>query len=84
MSDGVQVWLVERTYTDKGLVTTVYATPDGERKLVEQLSANSRRSVTAAKTVAPEKLAASDPSEVDRFADEADRVAERHDPDDVL
>lgn len=84
MSDAERVWLVERTYTDKGLVTTVYATPDGERKLVEQHSAQSRRETTAARAVAPEKLAPSDPGEVDRYAEEAARMAERHDPDDQV
>lgn len=84
MSDDVQVWMVERTYTDKGLVTTVYATADGEHKIVEQLSAKSPREVTAGQRVPAERLDESDPEERERFAQEAQRMAEKHDPDDAV
>jgi hypothetical protein len=84
MSDEQRVWLVERTYTDKGLVTVVYATPDGERQLVEQLSAKSRRETTAARDVDPDKLAETDPDDRERYAAEVDRMAQRHEPDDVV
>lgn len=77
----VRVWLVEREFTDKGMVTLVYATPDGERRLVEQRAANAIEDVTAARDVDPDRLAPTDDGDVDRFADEAARMADRHDPD---
>lgn len=79
-----QVWLVYREYTDKGLVTAVYATPDGEHKHVEQLSANSPRTITAAKEVGEHRLEEADPEERDRYAEEVARMADRHDPDDAV
>jgi hypothetical protein len=81
MSD-VQVWLVERTFTDKGLVTLTYATPDGERVLVEQRSANALGDVTAAQTVEADRLAPADEDDRERYAGEAERMAEANDPDD--
>ena len=80
----VRVWLVEREYTDKGLVTLVYATTDGEQVLVEQRSANRLRDVTAARAVNPAKLIAPDDEDLDRYANEATRMAERHDPGDAV
>jgi hypothetical protein len=80
-------WLVERDYSDKGLVTLVYATPDGERALRMQRSANmlARQPVTAGRGVPEADL---DPVEGadrrERFAAEADRMAGRHDPDDEV
>lgn len=80
--DPVRAWLVEREFTDKGLVTLVYATADGERKLVEQRAANQLEDVTAATDVDPDRLAPTeDAAERERFADEAARMADRHDPD---
>lgn len=81
MSD-VQVWLVERTFTDKGLVTLTYATPDGERVLVEQRSANALGDVTAARTVDADRLAAAEEGDRERYAGEVDRMTGSHDPDD--
>jgi len=85
MSDGVVVWLVEREFTDKGLVTLTYATPDGERALVQQRSATQLGDVTAAREVAPDRLAPVE-GEADRarYADEVDRMAGRHDPGDTV
>lgn len=80
--DGVAVWLVQREFTDKGLLTLVYATTDGERKLVEQRSATRLADVTAGQTVSPERLDPTEPSNRDRFATEATRMAEHHDQDD--
>lgn len=80
----VRCWLVERDYTDKGLVTLVYATPDGERKLVEQRSANRLRDVTAARDVDAEALVAADEDERERYAREVERMVERHEPDEAV
>jgi hypothetical protein len=88
MSDErVRVWLVERDYNDKGLVTLVYATPDGERSIQQHKSSNmlSKQGVTAATAVDPDKLrAVEDDERRERYASEAERVAENNDPDDEI
>ncbi|MHB9287741.1 hypothetical protein ACKVMT_11975 [Halobacteriales archaeon Cl-PHB] len=87
MTDTEQVWLVERDYDDKGLVTLVYATPDGQRHVTRERSANMLRSttVTAADEMNSEKLEpVDDPDLVERYSSEAARMAERHDPDDAV
>ena len=87
MPDEERVWLVERSYSDKGLVTIVYATTDGQRHLRKQLSSNmlARTDVTAAEDVAPDRLTpVDDPDERERYAAEATRMAEQHDPDDPV
>ena len=84
MSDDVVVWLVRREYTDKGLITLEYATPDGSRSFVKQISPESP-DPTAAKTLDATELApVEDPDEQARFASEAERMQERHDPDDTV
>jgi hypothetical protein len=80
----VRVWLVDREFTDKGLVTVVYATEDGERHLLRQASPNQLREVTAARDVAAGRLDPTDAADVERYADEATRMAGRHDPDEVV
>jgi len=85
--DSQQVWLVEREYSDKGLLTLVYATPDGERYLRSNRSSNmlNNAGVTAAKDVDADRLEpVEDPDRRERYAREAERVAERHAPDDEL
>lgn len=80
--DTARVWLVEREFTDKGLVTLIYATADGERNLVEQRAANQLEDVTAATDVDPDRLVPTeDATERERYADEAARMADRHEPD---
>ena len=84
-ADGVRVWLVEREYTDKGMVSLVYATPDGARAWRRQLSANALSGgVRAARTVDPGRLTAVEGDERARYESEAARVAERNGPDDRL
>lgn len=85
--DAVRVWLVEREYGDKGLVTLVYATADGERYLQSNRSSTmlSRKGATAAKDVDPGKLnRVEDPDRRERYAREVERVTERYDPDDEV
>jgi hypothetical protein len=87
MADGEGVWLVEREYTDKGLVTLVYATPDGDRQLRMQRSSNMLRTadVTAGMTVESDRLApVTDDADRKRYAAEAERMQDRHDPDDAV
>ncbi|MFC4448670.1 hypothetical protein [Halorussus aquaticus] len=83
--DDERLWLVERTYTDKGLVSLVYATTDGEYSVQRQRSMNMLRQgagVTAATEADPESLNPVEDDETrDRYADEATRMAEKHDPD---
>ena len=84
-ADEVRVWLVEREYTDKGMVSLVYATPDGTRAWHRQLSANALSGgVRAARTVDAGKLTPVEDDDRERYASEAARVAERNDPDDHL
>lgn len=83
----VRLWLVERTYTDKGLVTLVYATTDGERRLQKQRSMNMLRQVdvTAGIDADPESLEAVDDEELrDRYADEATEMADSYEPDEAV
>ena len=81
----VQCWLVERSsFGDERMVTLVYATPDGERQLTKQLSPNmlQRKRVTAATEVEPRRLEpVTDDETRERYATEAARMADRHDPD---
>jgi hypothetical protein len=83
----VQVWLVERDYNDKGLVTLVYATPDGERAVQQHKSSKmlTEQGVTAATEIDPERLRpVEDDDRRERYATEAARVADRNDPDDEI
>lgn len=86
--DGTErLWLVDRQYGDENLVTLVYATTDGERHLRKQLSHAMLRSrpVTAAIEVPADRVEPVPASgERERFATEAARMAERHDPDDEV
>lgn len=85
--DTVRCWLVERDYNDKGLVTLVYATPDGERCLQSNRSSTmlTRQDVTAATDADPERLRpVEDAATRDRYASEVDRMRERHDPDEAV
>lgn len=91
MSDSeetVQCWLVERSsFGDERMVTLVYAPPDGDRHLTQQLSPNllRRKRVTAAIDVEPERLApVTDPETRERYAAEAGRMADSHEPDEEV
>ncbi|ELY53414.1 hypothetical protein [Natronolimnohabitans innermongolicus] len=88
--DDVRVWLVERTYSDdeQNLIILVYATPDGERYFRKERALTSDtdvRETTAALDVAVENLGAvDDADERERYATEAARMANTHDPDDPI
>jgi hypothetical protein len=81
-----RVWLVDRTYNDKGMVELVYATTDGEqyhhRQLSEQMLV--QKVVTAATDVAVDRLQPTDDADRERYATEASRMADEHDPDDEV
>ena len=82
----VRTWLVERDYDDRGLVSVVYATPDGERALRRELSARmlERDPATAARAVADADLEPVPESDRERYRREAARVRENHDPDEEI
>jgi hypothetical protein len=86
--DPVRLWLVERDYDDQNLVTLVYATPDGERYHQREQSAHllsQGDGVTAAINADPGDLAAvGDEATRERYASEAERMRERHDPGDSV
>lgn len=85
MTDTVRCWLVARDYFDEDLITLVYATPDGQRHVTQQLSSAllAKKPPTAAKDVDVDRLEpVSDPEERERYAAEAERMAARHDPND--
>lgn len=88
MADTVRCWLAERTYDDRNLVTLAYATPDGERVLRQECSANllSRGGgVTAAVDVDPDRLApVADETTRERYAAEVERVSAERAPDETV
>ncbi|WP_254522624.1 hypothetical protein [Natrinema caseinilyticum] len=86
-TDAVRVWLVERGYNNRDLIILQYATPDGDRVYRRELApqALETATVTAAKDVSPGDLEAVDDADVrKRYAAEAGRMADEHDPDDVI
>lgn len=89
MSDStVRCWLVERTFDDRNLVTIVYATPDGSRYQRRERSSTSLQSgpdVTAATEIPEDELEPVPDEETrERYATEAERTADRYEPDDPI
>jgi hypothetical protein len=88
--DSVRVWLVERTDSDdeQNTVILVYATLDGSRYFRKERALTSFtdvRDTTAAVEARPENLGTvDDPDERERYATEAARMRESHDPDDLV
>lgn len=87
--DTAQLWLVERSYDDRDLIVLIYATTDGEYELRKELAAavmHQRRMSTTAAIEAPvDNLEAVTDDEVrERYAAEATKMAESHDPDDEI
>ncbi|MEF8856104.1 MAG: hypothetical protein V5A16_01645 [Haloplanus sp.] len=84
----MRLWLVDRTYDDKGLISLVYATTDGESvRRIERAPIAIERSggVTAAVDGDTDALEpVTDADRRDRYAAEATRMAERHDPDETV
>ena len=84
-----RVWLVERTYSDdeQNIIILVYATTDGEQYLRKERALTSfgdRRDTTAAIDADPDSLGRTDPEDCDQYAAEAKRMADRHEPDDLI
>ena len=89
--DEIRAWLVERTYSDdeQNLVILVYATRDGERYLRKERALTSftgpTRDTYAAIDAPAERFGSViDPAERERYAAEAMRMAEGHDPTDTV
>ncbi|MFB6097400.1 MAG: hypothetical protein ABEJ74_08430 [Haloferacaceae archaeon] len=90
--DETRVWMVERTYSadSPNILVIVYATPDGSQYVQKEWAFNRHGAgdaprVTAAVDVATDRLDPVDGAETrDRYATEAQRMAEKHDPDDVV
>jgi len=89
-AESVRVWLVERTYSDdeQNLIILTYATPDGERYFRKERALTSfsdRRDTTAAVEADPENLGdVADDDLREQYRTEARRMAEKHDPGDVI
>lgn len=89
MTDTVRTWLVERSYSDRDLVTLVYATPDGERTQTREVPmtaiSHGNVTVTAAEETDPADLAPVDDREtVERYRSEVERLRESHGPDEEV
>jgi len=90
VDDGVRVWLVERTYSDdeQNLIILTYATPDGERYFRKERALTSFtdvRDTTAAVDAEPGNLGSVDDADLrEQYAAEAQRMADVHEPDDVI
>ncbi|MDQ2055378.1 hypothetical protein [Halobellus sp. H-GB7] len=84
----VRCWLVERTYTDRGLVDMVYATPDGSQLRRKQVSTTIMRQrgvgTTAAVDVDRDDLEPVDDEVRERYAAEVERMREQYEPDDEV
>jgi hypothetical protein len=86
--DEDRLWLVERTYDDKGLIALAYATTDGRAvRRIERapVAIEQAGGVTAAVEADPEAVEpVEDEALRDRYASEATRMAERHDPEETV
>jgi hypothetical protein len=84
----VRLWLVEREVDSRNLLTLTYATREGDRVYRRQQSASVATpgsQPTAGREAAPADLRpVADPETRDRYAAEAARMAERHDPGDQV
>jgi len=89
-ADAVRVWLVERTYSDdeQNVIILTYATTDGTRYFRKERALTSFtdvRDVTAAVEADPDDLGdVADDDLRERYAAEARRMADEHDPADVI
>ena len=85
-----RVWLVERTYSDdeQNLIILVYATKDGGEYMRKERALTSfedARETKAALDVDAGRLAdVSDEGTSERYAAEAKRMSEKHEPDDKV
>ena len=90
-TEGIRVWLVERTYGDdeQNMIILTYATPDGRRDFRKERALTSytgdHRETPVAMTVEADNLGHVDDADTrERYATEAERMMEKHDPSDTL
>ena len=83
-----RLWLVERSYDDRNLISFTYATVDGSHQLRKELSMTllrrRGRPITAAIDVDEEELDTVAETDREQFATEARKMASEHDPDDEI
>ena len=89
--DTVRVWLVERTYGDdeQNMIILTYATPDGRRDFRKERALTSftgdHRETPVSMAIDPDNLGSVDDAETrERYATEAARMQEKHEPTDSL
>ena len=86
----VRVWLVERTYGDdeQNIIILTYATPDGRRDFRKERALTSftgdHRETPVSVAVDPDNLGSVDAETRERYATEAERMREKHEPTDSL
>jgi hypothetical protein len=87
-TETIRVWMVERGYTNRDLITLVYATPDGKRALHNERAAATMgrgSGVSAARDVDSERLSpVTEEETVERYRQEAKRTIEGYDPDETI
>ena len=82
-----RVWLVDRQFDSKGLVRLTYSTLDGTRNHTAEVTEHRLMTgggVAAARAVDTESLGKTEPDNVDQFATEAARMADKHAPDERI
>jgi hypothetical protein len=90
MAEPVRVWLVERTYSDdeQNIIILTYAAPDGEREFRKERAlpsfAGTGRETRVSLEVDPNNLGVVDNETRERYADEVERVRDRHGLDDTV
>ncbi|OIB57363.1 hypothetical protein [Natrialba sp. SSL1] len=84
-SNEVRVWLVEHGYNNRDLILLKHATPDGSQIFRKEVASQALDTVSAAKEASDANLeTVEDPAVQERYADEAARMAEKHDSDDPV
>ncbi|WP_262180794.1 hypothetical protein [Haloarcula laminariae] len=89
--ESVRVWLVERTYGDdeQNMIILTYATPDGRREFRKERALTSytgdHRETPVSMPVDPDNLGTVDDAATrERYVTEAERMREKHAPDETL
>lgn len=89
VGEQVRVWLVDRAVTEKpSLINHIYATEDGERYMLIERSSGGSAAVEESKAGmdvdADELSPVDDPELQAEYAAEAERMAEKHAPEDAI
>lgn len=91
MADTTQVWLVERTYSDdeQNIIILTYATPDGaydfrRERALTSFTGSHRETPVSLEVDRTNLGTVRDPETRQRYADEVERMIDKHEPDDTL